>query len=59
MSGPVWRRMSDGPYTCDGCLCETPEAMLEGEIEDGEFTPSRTLCDDCYRHNGRLIAKAS
>ena len=59
MSGPVWRRGTQGPYTCDECLRETPKAMLQGEVRESRFIPHRTLCDDCYAKLAGLIAKAS
>jgi hypothetical protein len=59
MSGPVWERGKDGPYTCDECLAEVPEAMLEGEVRDGEFIVRRVLCDRCYSQHIGSRPKAS
>ncbi len=59
MSGPVWKRGTDGPYVCDECLAEVPEAMLEGEVRDGRFTVRRVLCDRCYAERMRTLARAS
>ncbi len=59
MSGPVWKRGTEGPYTCDECLAEVPEAMLQGEVVDGRFIVRRVLCDRCYEARTRLLGKAS
>jgi len=59
MSGPVWEFSTDGPFTCDICLVETDAAYLEGYVEDATFHVIRTLCEECYENNVRLLQKAS
>ncbi len=59
MSGPVWRHETQGPYTCDRCLRETPEAMIQGEVREGRFIPHRILCHSCYATLVGSLARAS
>ena len=58
MSGPVWKRGTEGPYICDECLARVETAMLEGEVVEGRFIVRRVLCERCYEAN-RPAAKAS